>query len=49
MPIFELCRRAAGIPATDNTWIAETAVLIGRVRPQIRGQRVVGRVGCARQ
>jgi carbonic anhydrase/acetyltransferase-like protein (isoleucine patch superfamily) len=32
MPIYELDGQAPEFPADDNYWIAETAVLIGRVR-----------------
>ena len=49
MPIYELDGQAPEFPGAGEYWIADTAVLIGRVRLKRRGERLVRRGAARRQ
>ena len=49
MPIYELDGQAPEFPGDGQYWVAETAVLIGRVRHESRRQRLVRRGAARRQ
>ena len=49
MPIYELDGQAPEFPGDGQYWVAETAVLIGRVRLKTRRQRLVRRGAARRQ
>ena len=49
MPIYEFDGVRPEFPSDGQSWVAETAVLIGRVRVSVRGERVVERGSARRQ